>query len=181
MSHIGRLPIVIPPNVKVELGQENQVTVVGPRGSLSARFRPEARLQKTDGHITVERAAEDKLSRSVHGLTRALLQNMVQGVVQGYQKDLEVFGTGYRAQQTGGTLTLQLGFSHPVEFTPPPGITVTVAGANRLVITGCDKQQVGQVAAQIRAFRPPDSYKGKGVRYAGEVLHLKPGKATARK
>ena len=181
MSHIGNLPVPVPTNVKVGLSPENEVTVSGPLGSLTARFRPEVRIQLTDGQIQVQRSEETKLHKSLHGLTRSLLNNMVQGVTQGYRKELEIFGTGYRVQQAGKALTFQLGFSHPVGFSPPPGVTVTASGANRLAVSGCDKQQVGQAAAQIRAIRPPDSYKGKGVRYAGEVLRLKPGKAAARK
>ncbi|MSQ11384.1 MAG: 50S ribosomal protein L6 [Dehalococcoidia bacterium] len=181
MSHIGKLPVVLPPKVKTEVGPDNQVTVTGPLGTLTARFRPEMNVQVTDGHVTVQRSGETKLERSLHGLTRALINNMVLGVTKGYQKDLEITGTGYRVSSAGDNLTFLLGYSHPVLFKAPAGIKVAIAGTTKLSVTGCDKQQVGQVAAQLRALRPPDSYKGKGVRYAGEVLRLKPGKAAARK
>lgn len=181
MSRIGMKPVAIPNNVKVTIGDENEVTVAGPQGTLTERFRPEVKITRVDGHLKVEREGETKLHRSLHGLTRAMLANMVAGVVRGYQKELEVFGTGYRVQQTGPSLTFQLGFSHPVVVEPPPGIKLTAAGANRVAVSGCDKQQVGAMAARLRAIRPPDPYKGKGVRYAGEVLKLKPGKTAARK
>jgi large subunit ribosomal protein L6 len=180
MSRIGNLPVAVPKNVKVQAAR-SEVTVTGPKGTLTFAFRPEVQVETTDGQVRVRRSVETKLGKSVHGLTRAVIRNMVIGVTEGYQKELEVFGTGYRVAQAGKGIQLQLGFSHPVEFTPPTGVTVTAQGQNRIIITGADKQAVGQVAAQLRAVRPPDPYKGKGVRYAGEVLKLKPGKAAARK
>jgi large subunit ribosomal protein L6 len=134
-----------------------------------------------DGVLRVGRPSEERRHKALHGLTRALLNNMVMGVTQGYERALELVGTGYRAQQAGKKVVLQVGYSHPVEVETPPGITITVQSPIRLVVSGCDKQQVGQMAAMIRAIKPPDHYKGKGVRYAGEVVHLKPGKAAARK
>ncbi|MBM3945836.1 MAG: 50S ribosomal protein L6 [SAR202 cluster bacterium] len=181
MSRIGLKPVAIPNNVKVTIGRENEVTIAGPQGTLMERFRPEVTITRVDGHLKVERDGDTKLHRSLHGLTRAMLANMVTGVVQGYQKEMEIFGTGYRVQQTGPNLTFQLGFSHPVVVEPPPGIKLVAASANRVSVSGCDKQQVGETAARLRAIRPPDPYKGKGVRYAGESLKLKPGKAAARK
>ena len=180
MSRIGNQPVVIPNNVQVSKS-DHSLTVKGPLGSLTGAFRMEIDLQVDKGSVKVSRTGDDKLSRSVHGLTRALINNMVIGVTQGYKKELEIVGTGYRVAQAGAKLNFQLGFSHPVEFTPPEGIKIAVAGQNRLTISGCDKQMVGQVAAELRAIRPPEPYKGKGVRYAGETIKLKPGKAAAGK
>lgn len=181
MSHIGIQPVAVPKNVKVSVEGENQVTVAGPLGSLTETFRPEVRVQLVDSKVKVERGGDSKLHRSLHGLTRAMIANMVVGVTKGYEKNLEIFGTGYRVQQSGANLTFQLGFSHPVVVQPPPGVKLAAASANRVTVTGCDKQQVGEMAARLRSIRPPDPYKGKGVRYAGETLKLKPGKAAARK
>lgn len=181
MSHIGIQPVAVPKNVKVSVEGENQVTVAGPLGSLTETFRPEVRVQLVDSQVKVERGGDSKLHRSLHGLTRAMIANMVVGVTKGYEKNLEIFGTGYRVQQSGANLTFQLGFSHPVVVQAPPGVKLAAASANRVTVTGCDKQQVGEMAARLRSIRPPDPYKGKGVRYAGETLKLKPGKAAARK
>jgi large subunit ribosomal protein L6 len=181
MSHIGIQPVTVPQNVKVSVEGENRVTVAGPLGSLTETFRPEVRVQFADSQVKVERGGDSKLHRSLHGLTRAMIANMVVGVTKGYEKNLEIFGTGYRVQQTGANLTFQLGFSHPVVVQAPPGVKLAAASANRVTVTGCDKQQVGELAARLRSIRPPDPYKGKGVRYAGETLKLKPGKAAARK
>lgn len=155
----------------------SQVWVRGPKGELERTFHPDIRIRVEDGKVLVHRPTDLRHHRALHGLTRALLANMVRGVVEGYTRELELVGTGYRAALQGGKLVLQLGFSHPVEFTPPPGITLEVPVPTRIVVRGIDKELVGQVAAQLRALRPPDPYKGKGIRYAGEVLKLKPGKA----
>ncbi|MSQ12450.1 MAG: 50S ribosomal protein L6 [Dehalococcoidia bacterium] len=181
MSHIGIQPVAVPKNVKVSVEGKNRVTVAGPLGSLTETFRPEVRIQLVDSQVKVERGGDSKLHRSLHGLTRAMIANMVVGVTQGYEKNLEIFGTGYRVQQTGANLTFQLGFSHPVVIQAPAGVKLAAVTANRVAVTGTDKQQVGETAARLRSIRPPDPYKGKGVRYAGETLKLKPGKAAARK
>ncbi|MBI4233471.1 MAG: 50S ribosomal protein L6 [Chloroflexi bacterium] len=181
MSRIGNKPIPIPKGVQVNIGAENQVTVKGTLGTLTQALPAEITVTVEDGVIRVRRPSDQRQHKALHGLSRALLSNMVTGVAQGYQKTLELVGVGYRIQQSGNKVVLQVGFSHPVEMEPPAGVTVKVEGANRVVISGCDKQQVGQVAAEIRAVKPPDPYKGKGIRYAGEVVRLKPGKAAARK
>jgi large subunit ribosomal protein L6 len=159
----------------------NRVTVTGPLGTLSQTFDRRLTISVRDGKVVVERPSDDRRLRALHGLTRALLQNMVIGVTKGYQKALEVHGVGYRAEMRGNALVLQVGMSYRPQFVPPPGITLTVEGGNRIIVSGLDKALVGQVAAQIRAIRPADPYKGKGLRYAGEVLTLKPGKKAAKK
>ncbi len=176
MSRIGRMPVPIPPGVEVRVDGPH-VWVRGPKGELEKTFHPDMRILVEDGKIVVQRPSDLRHHRALHGLTRALLANMVRGVVEGYTKELELVGTGYRAALQAGKLVLHVGFSHPVEFTPPPGITLEVPVPTRIVVRGIDKELVGQVAAQLRAIRPPDPYKGKGIRYAGEVLKLKPGKA----
>jgi large subunit ribosomal protein L6 len=176
MSRIGRLPIAIPSQVKVELSG-TQVTVRGPQGELSRSIRPEISVEVEDGTVAVTRPSDSPVHRSLHGLTRTLLFNMVTGVSQGYTKTLELQGVGYRAAKQGESLQLALGFSHPVIVEPPSGITFEVEGTNRVHIKGIDKEQVGQVAANIRKIRPPEPYKGKGIRYAGEVVRRKAGKA----
>ena len=144
---------------------------------LSRVLHPDMILEIEDGVITVSRPTDNKMHRSLHGLTRTLVANMVDGVSEGFQKNLEIVGVGYRAQLAGNKLTLQLGYSHPVEFTAPEGITIGIEGTNKVMVSGIDKELVGQVAAQIRKVRPPDHYKGKGVRYAGEQVRLKAGKS----
>ncbi|GBD10961.1 50S ribosomal protein L6 [bacterium HR23] len=181
MSRIGRRPIPIPPGVQVIVEPGNRVTVKGPLGSLSQTFSPRVTVQVRDGAIVVERASNENKDRALHGLTRALLQNMVTGVTQGYQRALEITGVGYRAELRGNTLVLQVGMASRPEVTPPPGVKLAVEGGNRIIVSGLDKQAVGQLAAQIRALRPADPYKGKGIRYAGEVIVLKPGKKAAKK
>ncbi|MSP78341.1 MAG: 50S ribosomal protein L6 [Dehalococcoidia bacterium] len=180
MSRIGLKPVPVPSNVQVSK-VDHTLTVKGPLGTLTQEFLNEVEVAVEKSVVKVSRNADDKFSRSVHGLTRALINNMVIGVTQGYKKELEIVGTGYRVAQAGDKLNFQLGFSHPVEYAVPTGIKVAIAGQNRVTITGSDKQQVGQVAAELRAIRPPEPYKGKGVRYAGEVIKLKPGKAAAGK
>lgn len=176
MSRIGRLPIAVPPGVTVTVSGRT-VTVKGPRGALTREVHPEMRVAVAAQQVTVARPSDQRQHRALHGLTRALIANMVKGVVDGYRIELEITGVGYRAVKQGRAVALQVGFSHPVEFTPPAGIEIEVPSPNRLVVTGTDKELVGQVAARLRAIRPPDVYKGKGIRYAGERLRLKPGKA----
>jgi large subunit ribosomal protein L6 len=176
MSRIGRMPITVPSGVKVNI-DGNTVTVSGPKGELS-RSLPEEMIIKMEGDtLEVSRPSDNKKHRAYHGLTRSLLANMVEGVSKGFEKTLEIVGVGYRAEKTGLNLTLRIGYSHPVEVKPLPGTTLDVEGNNRIKVTGANKEMVGEMAANIRAIRPPDAYKGKGIRYTGEVVHLKPGKA----
>lgn len=176
MSRIGKMPIAVPSGVKVNI-EGNTVTVSGPKGELS-RSLPEEMLIKMEGDtIEVSRPSDNKKHRAYHGLTRSLLANMVEGVSKGFEKTLEIVGVGYRAEKTGNNLTIRIGYSHPVEVEPLPGTALDVEGNNRIKVTGANKETVGEMAANIRAIRPPDAYKGKGIRYAGEVVHLKPGKA----
>jgi large subunit ribosomal protein L6 len=176
MSRVGRQPITISPDVKVDL-QANHVTVRGPRGELSRDLPAEMQLQLDDGELRVTRPSDSPRHRSLHGLTRTLLANMVIGVKEGFTKTLEMQGVGYRAQQQGARLVLSVGLSHTVEVSPPEGITLEVEGTNRIHVRGIDKEKVGQVAAEIRRVRPPEPYKGKGIRYAGERVRRKAGKA----
>ncbi len=176
MSRIGRMPIIVPSGVKVNI-DGNTVTVSGPKGELS-RSLPEEMLIKMEADtIEVSRPSDNKKHRAYHGLTRSLIANMVEGVSKGFEKTLEIVGVGYRAEKTGDNLTIRIGYSHPVEVIPLPGIALDVEGNNRIKVTGANKEMVGEMAAKIRAIRRPDAYKGKGIRYAGEVVHLKPGKA----
>lgn len=176
MSRVGRLPIAISPDVKVAI-EGNHVTVRGPRGELSRELHPDMRLHLGDGELRVVRPGDAPRHRSLHGLTRTLLANMVVGVQKGFTKTLEMQGVGYRAQQQGDRLILSVGLSHTVEVSPPEGITLEVEGTNRIHVRGIDKEKVGQVAAEIRRVRPPEPYKGKGIRYAGERVRRKAGKA----
>lgn len=176
MSRIGQKPIEIPAGVTVEL-KLGQVKVTGPKGALVQKIQPQIKVEIGDGQVKVKRQADDKLSRSLHGLTRSLIANMVTGVQQGFSKVLAVVGTGYQAKLEGQKLILSLGFSHLVELEPPSGIKLEVEDNNLIKISGIDKALVGQVAAKIRAIRPPDPYKGKGIRYQDEEVKLKPGKA----
>jgi len=176
MSRIGRLVIAIPQGVDVSLDAE-RITVKGPRGELSRVLAPEMRVIREDGTLRVERPDDQKRSRALHGLTRTLVANMVIGVTDGYRKGLEITGVGYRAQLIGKKLQLNLGYSHPVEIEPPEGIAFELENPTRLAVTGIDKELVGHVAARVRATRKPEPYKGKGVRYAGEVIRRKQGKA----
>ena len=180
MSRVGRKPISIPSGVEVQVA-DGTVTVKGPGGTLGQTLPADMRVQVTEGLLTVERPSDQRRHRALHGLTRALLANMVTGVTQGFQINLELQGVGYRVQKTGQGITLQVGYSHLVEVQPLPGVTLEVEGNNRIHVQGIDKQQVGEVAARIRRVRPPDSYKGKGIRYAGEAVRLKPGKSAGRK
>ena len=176
MSRIGRMPITIPSGVKVNI-EGNTVTVSGPKGELSRSLPGEMRLNLEGDVLTVSRPSDSNQHRSYHGLTRSLLANMVEGVSKGFEKILEIVGVGYRAEKTGNNLTLRIGYSHQVEVVPLPGTSLDVEGNNRIKVTGANKEIVGEMAAKIRAIRPPDAYKGKGIRYAGETVHLKPGKA----
>jgi len=177
VSRVGRLPIVLPEDVKVDQ-TGNLVTIQGPRGRLAREFHPNMMIRVADGVLTVTRPDNSRQNRALHGLTRALLANMVEGVTKGFRKRLEINGIGYRAVTEGEAIVFQLGFSHPIRVSPPPGITITVArGGRALTVEGNDKESVGEVAARIRAFRKPDPYKGKGIRYAGEVVRRKAGKA----
>ena len=176
MSRVGRMPIAIPAGVTVNIEGE-RVTVSGPKGELSRALPPEMNINLEDNILTVSRPSDSKEHRSQHGLTRTLLSNMVVGVSKGFEKTLEIVGVGYRAEKAGDKLTLRIGYSHPVEVTPLPGTTLNIEGANRIKVSGANKEVVGEMAAEIRAIRPPDHYKGKGIRYAGEKVHLKPGKA----
>ena len=176
MSRIGRKPIVVPAGTEVKIDGQN-ITVKGPKGELSMTAHAGMTVAFEDGHITVERPDDEKENRALHGLTRSLIHNMVEGVTNGYSKALEVNGVGYRAQKQGKDLVMNLGFSHQVIVPEVDGITIEVPGPNSIIIHGIDKQKVGQFAADVRAKRPPEPYKGKGIRYAGEHVRHKEGKA----
>lgn len=185
MSRIGKLPIEVGSNVSIDVAPSNLVKVSGPKGELSLQVDPDLRVEVEDGQVLVKRPTDQKRHRSMHGLYRSLIQNMVTGVSDGYRKQLEVIGVGYRADVSNGVLELALGFSHPIYFLPPEGITITVDPGGRgknpiITIEGIDKQMVGQVAAKIRALRTPEPYKGKGVRYVDEYVRRKAGKTAAR-
>lgn len=175
MSRIGQLPIAVPPGVTVNIN-ENQVTVKGPKGEISQTFQPGMEIVQEDGRLVVKRPSDSKQHKALHGLTRSLLNNMVIGVTNGWEKTLEIVGVGFRAEKAGEKLVLRLGFSHTVEISPLPGVSLVTEGNNRIKVTGINKETVGEMAAEIRAIRPPDAYKGKGIRYAGEVVRIKPGK-----
>lgn len=176
MSRIGRMPIVVPAGVTVNIEGQN-VLVKGPKGELSLVVAEPIRAELVDNQILVSRPDDERLSRSLHGLTRTLIANQIVGVTQGYQKDLEIIGTGYRVAQKGSDLEFALGFSHPVTVTAPRGITFTVEGNTKFSVHGIDKQQVGETAANIRKLKKPEPYKGKGIRYVGEVVRRKAGKS----
>jgi large subunit ribosomal protein L6 len=176
MSRIGRLPITVPANVDVQIVGRN-ITVKGPKGELSRALHPDMTVAQDGSVLTVERPSEAKHHKQLHGLTRTLVANMVTGVTTGYRKPLEITGVGYRASKVGEKLQLNLGYSHPIEIDPPKGISFEVESPIKLAVVGIDKELVGQVAAIVRATRKPEPYKGKGVRYAGEVIRRKAGKA----
>ena len=176
MSRIGRMPIAVPPTVKVDI-KENRVTVTGPKGELSRNLSTEMSITRQDDNLTVSRPSDSSGHRSMQGLTRTLLANMVEGVTNGFQKNLEIVGVGYRVEQAGDKLVLRVGHSHTVEVTPLPGVSLAAEAINKIKVAGINKEMVGEMAAKIRAVRPPDAYKGKGIRYAGEIVRLKPGKA----
>jgi len=179
MSRIGRKPIPIPQGVEVKI-EGKVVTVKGPKGVLSHTVPAEIEVTLEDGEIRVHRKSDNKRSKALHGLTRTLIANMVTGVTEGFEKRLEIVGVGYRAQLEGKALRLSLGYSHPVIYPIPEGIEIEVPQPTKIVVRGIDKQKVGQVAAEIRALRKPDSYKGKGIRYEGEVVRLKAGKGRGK-
>lgn len=180
MSRIGRAPVALPKGVETTIAGGGLVKVKGPKGSLEVTIDSRLEVRVEDGHLTLERPSDHRNDRAQHGLARSLLANAVEGVTNGFEKKLEIHGVGFRCQNKGSALELSLGYSHPVTVEPPAGITVTATEPTRITVSGIDKQLVGQVAANIRALRPPDSYHGKGVRYAGEHVRLKPGKAAAR-
>jgi large subunit ribosomal protein L6 len=178
MSRIGKQPIDLPKGVEITVDGD-RVRVKGPKGELERRVRPEVGVTVEDGHVQVTRRSDSKQHRAYHGLTRALLANMVEGVSNGYRRTLEIVGVGYRADKRGKKLVLNVGYSHEVEYPEPDGITLTTPSQTQIVVEGIDKQQVGQVAAELRAVRPPEPYKGKGIRYQGEQVRRKAGKTGA--
>ena len=181
MSRIGRMPITVPGGVDVTIGAANEVTVKGPKGTLTKNLHPEMIIKKEDGVIVVERPSEIKAHKALHGLTRTLLSNMVIGVTEGYEKTLEINGVGYRAQLQGKNLLMNLGYSHPVEMAPAEGVTIEVPNPNTVIIKGIDKQVVGEFAAKVREKRLPEPYKGKGIKYSYEHIRRKEGKAGGKK
>jgi large subunit ribosomal protein L6 len=176
MSRIGLLPIPVPEDVQIDI-EGNKITVKGSRGEIYRRFHPDISIKLEERNIIVCRQSNDRAHRALHGLTRSLIANMVEGVSEGFEKALELQGVGYRVQETGDKLLFQIGYSHPVEFQIPSSVSVSVEGTNRIHIKGIDKEVVGEVAAAIKAIRPADCYKGKGIRYSREEIRLKPGKA----
>ena len=176
MSRIGRLPVAVPAGVEVKVAENNVVTVKGPKGTLERVLPAEMDIKIEDGHVVVTRPNDLKKMKSLHGLTRTLIHNMVVGVTEGYKKDLEINGVGYRAQKQGNKLILSLGYSHPVEMVDPEGVTTTLDGQTKITVSGIDKEKVGQYAAEIRDKRRPEPYKGKGIKYADEVIRRKVGK-----
>jgi large subunit ribosomal protein L6 len=177
MSRVGKMPIPIPSGVKVNIAGK-EITVAGPKGSLKENIHPSIQVEMEQDQLLVKRPSESKFHKSLHGLTRSLIANMVTGVTSEYQKSLEIQGVGYKAELKGKRLNLVLGLSHSILFTPPEGVKIEMDGPSKIKISGIDKQLVGQVAAKIRSFRPPEPYKGKGIRYAGEVVRKKAGKTA---
>jgi len=175
------MPITVPAGVDVKIGEGNVVTVKGPKGELTQALHPAMKIEQDAGVIHVTRPTDEKEHRALHGLTRTLLNNMVVGVSEGYKKELEIQGVGYRAAKEGNKVTLTVGYSHPVIVEEKPGLTLDVPAPNRIVVSGIDKQAVGQFAAEIRGKRPPEPYKGKGIRYLGEFVRHKEGKTGAKK
>lgn len=177
MSRIGRAPIPVPADVKIQVAQGNVITVTGPKGALTRTFPGMLKIEQADGALSLTRPDDSKTAKSLHGLSRSLLANMVLGVKDGFTKSLELQGVGYRVAKVEGYLVFQVGYSHPVQVVAPQGIAFAVEGTNKVHVSGIDKQLVGQVAANIRSIRKPEPYKGKGIRYAGEVVRMKAGKA----
>lgn len=177
MSRIGKNPIPVPEGVKVEI-QENRISVAGPKGKLTRELCAGIKVSLQNGKIVVERASDKRVHKSLHGLSRTLIANMVEGVTQGYKKALQIVGIGYKAELSGKVLHLSLGFSHAILFVPPEGIEIELEGPTKLKISGIDKELVGLIASQIRSFRPPDPYKGKGIRYQDEKVRKKAGKTA---
>ena len=181
MSRIGKKPVVIPANVTVTVAEGNVVTVKGPKGELTNKFHQDMILNVEGNVLTVSRPDDEAQHRALHGLTRTLINNMVEGVEKGYSKELEVNGVGYRAEKKGNQLVMRLGFSHEVFMDEIPGITVEVPTPNKIIVSGIDKQVVGQFAAEVRGKRPPEPYKGKGIKYSTEVIRRKVGKTGGKK
>ena len=181
MSRIGRAPITVPAGVEIKVEDNNVVTVKGPKGSLTQQFNPNMAIAVEDGVLHVTRPNDAKENRALHGLTRTLIHNMVLGVTEGFKKELDVNGVGYRVAKEGKNLVMNLGFSHQVIVSEIEGITIDVPAPNKIVINGCDKQAVGQFAAEVREKRPPEPYKGKGIKYTDEVIRRKAGKTGAKK
>ena len=181
MSRIGKKPVIVPANVTVDIAAENVVTVKGPKGTLTYGFHPDMILKLEGNVLTVERPSEEHDHKSLHGLTRTLLNNMIVGVTEGYKKELEVNGVGYRVAKDGNKLVMNIGFSHQVIMEEKNGVTIEVPAPNKIIVSGIDKQSVGQFAAEVREKRPPEPYKGKGIRYAGEVVRRKEGKTGGKK
>ena len=177
MSRIGKMPVIVPSGVDVKIGKDNLITIKGPKGTLERKLPSGMNIALDNGQLEVKRPNDLKRSKSLHGLTRTLINNMVVGVTAGYQKTLEINGVGYRAAKNGNKLTLSLGYSHPVELTDPEGIVSSMEGTNKIIVSGIDKEKVGQYAADIREKRPPEPYKGKGIRYETENVRRKAGKA----
>lgn len=177
MSRIGRLPVPLPKGVELKQ-KDGQLSAKGPKGELTMAIPADMVVKIEDGQLTVERPSDARNHRALHGLTRALAANMVEGVTNGFQKTLEIIGVGYRAESKGKHITLHLGFSHTIDYTPPEGVTIEVPQPTSVVVSGADKQKVGQAAAEIRSFRPPEPYKGKGVRYKDEYVRRKAGKTA---
>lgn len=177
MSRIGNKQISVPKGVSILIEEDNRIIVKGPKGELTRVISPEMKIDVHDNIITVERPTDNKVHKAMHGLTRSLVANMVEGVTEGFKKDLELHGVGYRAQKSGDGITIQVGYSKPVEMTPPNGISLVSDAPNRISVLGIDKELVGEFAAKIRAVRRPDPYLGKGIRYAGENIRRKAGKA----
>lgn len=176
MSRIGKLPIQVPGGVTITVGDDNTVTVKGPKGQLSEKISGEMKLEQEDGVLHVTRPSDQKRHRALHGLSRTLINNMVVGVTNGFTKELEIVGVGYRAQKQGNKLVLNVGYSHPVEFVEPDGIEYEVPAPTKIIVKGASKQRVGQLAADIREVRPPEPYKGKGIKYVSETVRRKEGK-----
>ena len=181
MSRIGRMPITVPAGVEVNVAAGNLVTVKGPKGSLTQQLHPAMMIELNGAEINVKRPSDAKEHRSLHGLTRTLLNNMIVGVNEGYKKELDINGVGYRANKDGNKLVMNLGFSHDVIVPEIDGITIEVPNPNKVIVLGCDKQKVGQFAAEIREYRRPEPYKGKGIKYVDEVIRRKAGKTGGKK
>ena len=181
MSRIGRMPVAIPAGVEISVADGNLVTVKGPKGTLTQQFSSAMTIKQEDGQLHITRPDDAKENRALHGLTRALLHNMVVGVTEGYKKELDINGVGYRAAKEGSKLVLTIGYSHPVEVEDTADVKTEVPNPNHIVVVGCDKQKVGQFAAELREKRPPEPYKGKGIKYTDEVIRRKVGKTGVKK
>ena len=181
MSRIGKLPIAVPAGVEIKLTADNEITIKGKNGTLTRQLHPDMIIKVEKEVINVERPSENKMHKSLHDLTRTLINNMVIGVTEGFTRELEINGVGYRGQMQGKTMVLSLGYSHPVEYTPEEGVTIEMPAPNKIVVKGANKERVGATAAKIRTFRAPEPYKGKGIKYVEEHIRRKEGKAGAKK